>query len=89
MCVLDEVRTGPTCRRLTTLPGVGPLTALAFRTTIGSRARSEGPSISVSRGLIARRLQGALYDRTGPAHGDAASCRARLFGRGGGQGPKP
>ena len=32
--VLDEVRVEPTCRRLMTVPGVGPLTALAFRATI-------------------------------------------------------
>ena len=32
--VLDEVSAEPTCRRLMTVPGVGPLTALAFRATI-------------------------------------------------------
>jgi transposase len=32
--VLDEVRIEPTCRRLMTVPGVGPLTGLAFRATI-------------------------------------------------------
>jgi transposase len=32
--VLDEVRVEPTCRRLMTVQGVGPLTALAFRATI-------------------------------------------------------
>jgi transposase len=32
--VLDEARVEPTCRRLMTVPGVGPLTALAFRATI-------------------------------------------------------
>jgi transposase len=32
--VLDEVRTEPTCRRLMVVPGVAPLTALAFRATI-------------------------------------------------------
>jgi transposase len=31
---LDEVRVEPTCRRLMTVPGIGPLTALAFRATI-------------------------------------------------------
>ena len=31
--VLDEVRIETTCRRLMTVPGVGPLTALAFRAT--------------------------------------------------------
>jgi transposase len=32
--VIDEVRIEPKCRRLMTVPGVGPLTALAFRATI-------------------------------------------------------
>jgi transposase len=32
--VIDEVRVEPTCRRLMTVPGVGPLTALAFRATV-------------------------------------------------------
>ena len=32
--VLDEVRVEPTCRHLMTVPGVGPLTALAFRATV-------------------------------------------------------
>ena len=32
--VLDEVRVEPTCRRLMTVQGVGPFTALAFRATI-------------------------------------------------------
>ena len=37
--VLDEVRVEPTCRRLMTVPGVGPLTALAFRATIDQPGR--------------------------------------------------
>jgi transposase len=32
--VLDEVKAEPTCRRLMTVPGVAPLTALAFRATV-------------------------------------------------------
>jgi transposase len=32
--VIDEVRVEPTCRRLMTVPGVGPFTALAFRATV-------------------------------------------------------
>ena len=37
--VIDEVRVEPTCRRLMTVPGVGPLTALAFRATIDQPGR--------------------------------------------------
>ena len=39
--VLDEVRVEPTCRRLMTVPGVGPLTALAFRATIEPKTASK------------------------------------------------
>lgn len=47
--VLDEVKVEPTCRRLMTVPGVGPLTALAFRATIDQpdrfrKSRDVGPS---------------------------------------------
>lgn len=31
--VLDAVRADPVCRRLMTVPGVGPVTALTFRAT--------------------------------------------------------
>jgi transposase len=37
--VLDEVRGEPTCRRFMTAPGVGPMTALAFRATIDQPSR--------------------------------------------------
>ena len=43
--VIDEVRVEPTCRRLMTVPGVGPLTALAFRATIDQ----PGPLSQVAR----------------------------------------
>ena len=36
---MREVRVEATCRRLMTVPGVGPLTALAFRATIDQPAR--------------------------------------------------
>ena len=44
--VLDEVRVEPTCRRLMTVPGIGPLTALAFRATIDQPAVFEGRVMS-------------------------------------------
>ena len=37
--VLNVVRTDPVCRRLMSVPGVGPITALAFRATIDDPAR--------------------------------------------------
>ena len=54
---LDIVRQEPVCRRLMTVPGVGPLTALAFRATIdrperfrrsrGRPPRPDAPSLPV------------------------------------------
>jgi transposase len=38
--VLDEVRVESTCRRLMTVQGVGPFTALAFRATIDQPDRA-------------------------------------------------
>lgn len=51
--VLDEVRVEPTCRRLMTVQGVGPLTALAFRATID---RSAGSLSQIARRWRAPRL---------------------------------
>jgi transposase len=61
--VLDEVRIEPTCRRLMTVQGVGPFTALAFRATIDRPDRFRR-SLALQRGL--------------PAHADGALCTARV-----------
>lgn len=37
--MLDAVRADPVCRRLMTVPGVGPVTALSFRATVDVPAR--------------------------------------------------
>jgi len=42
--VLALLRDEATCRRLTILPGVGPITALAFRATVGIRIASRSPA---------------------------------------------
>jgi transposase len=60
------VRADPTLRRFMTVPGVGPITALAFRSTIDkperfSRARDVGPYL----GLTPRRYQSGETDRQG------------------------
>src|ERR1044072_2833234 len=57
-CVIDEVRVEPTCRRLMTAAGVGPLTALAFRATIDQpgRVRRER-DVGAHLGLTPRRYQ--------------------------------
>ena len=60
------VRADPTLQRLMTVPGVGPVTALAFRSTIDEpdrfkRARDVGPYL----GLTPRRYQSGETDRQG------------------------
>ena len=56
--VLDEVKVEPTCRRLMTVPGVGPLTALAFRATIDQPGRfRRSRDVGAHLGLTPRRYQ--------------------------------
>jgi hypothetical protein len=64
--VLDDVKVEPTCRRLMTVPGVGPLTALAFRATIDQpgcfrKSRDVGAHL----GLTPRRYQSGQTDVQG------------------------
>jgi transposase len=63
--VLDEVRVEPTCRRLT-VPGVGPLTALAFRATIDQPSRfRRSRDVGAHLGLTPRRYQSGETDVQG------------------------
>ena len=56
--VLDEVRVEPTCRHLMTVPGVGPLTALAFRATVDRPDRfRRSRDVGAHLGLTQRRYQ--------------------------------
>jgi transposase len=71
VAVLDKeirrfVRDDPTLRRFLTVPGVGPVTALAFHATVDEpsrfrRARDVGPYL----GLTPRRYQSGETDRQG------------------------
>jgi transposase len=64
--VLDEVRVEPTCRRLMTVPGVGPLTALAFRATIDRPERfRKSRDVGAHLGLTPRRYQSGETDVQG------------------------
>jgi transposase len=64
--VLDEVRLEPTCRRLMTVPGVGPLTALAFRATIDRPDRfRRSRNVGAHLGLTPRRYQSGETDLQG------------------------
>ena len=73
--VLDEVRVEPTCRHLMTVPGVGPLTALAFRATVDRPDRfRRSRDVGAHLGLTPRRYQsGETACRAGSA--DAATHR--------------
>jgi transposase len=60
------VRADPACRRLMTMPGIGPVTALTFRATIDDphrfrRSRSVGAYLR----LTPRRYQSGEIDKTG------------------------
>jgi transposase len=64
--LLREARQDGTCRRLMTVPGVGPITALAYQSTIEDpgrfgRARDVGAYV----GLVPRRHQSGEVDRSG------------------------
>ena len=64
--VIDEVRAEPTCRRLMTVPGVGPLTALAFRATIDQPERfRKSRDVGAHLGLTPRRYQSGETDVQG------------------------
>ena len=75
MRVLDEVRTEPTCRRLMMVPGVGPLTALAFRATIDQPNRfRKSRDVGAHLGLTPRRYQSGETD----VQGRISRCGAEL-----------
>src|SRR5207245_11146340 len=64
--VLDEVRVEPTCRRLMTVQGVEPLTALAFRATIDRPDRfRRSRDVGAHLGLTPRRYQSGETDVQG------------------------
>ena len=64
--VLEEVRVEPTCRHLMTVPGVGPLTALAFRATVDRPDRfRRSRDVGAHLGLTPRRYQSGETDVQG------------------------
>jgi transposase len=64
--VLDAVRVEPTCRQFMTVPGVGPLTALAFRATIDRPDRfRKSRDVGAHLGLTPRRYQSGETDLQG------------------------
>src|SRR4051812_23715209 len=64
--VLDIARDEPVCRRLTGVPGVGPLTALAFRATIDRPDRfRRSRDVGAHLGLTPKRYQSGGTDVQG------------------------
>ena len=64
--VLDIVRDEPVCRRLMGVPGVGPLTALAFRATIDQPNRfRRSRDVGAHLGLTPKRYQSGETDVQG------------------------
>jgi transposase len=65
-CVLEIVRDEPVCRRLTGVPGVGPLTALTFRATIDQPRRfRRSRDVGAHLGLTPKRYQSGETDVQG------------------------
>ena len=64
--VLQAVREEEVCRRLMTVPGVGPITALAFRATVDQAERfTRSRDVGAHFGLTPRRYQSGEVDRSG------------------------
>jgi transposase len=64
--VLDAVKVEPICRRLTTVPGVGPFTALAFRAPVDRPERfRRSRDVGAHLGLTPRRYQSGETDIQG------------------------
>ena len=64
--VLESVRVEPICRQLMTIPGVGPLTALAFRATVDQPERfRRSRDVGAHLGLTPRRYQSGETDIQG------------------------
>ena len=64
--LLAVVRDDEVCRRLMTVPGVGPVVALAYRATVDVPARfRKSKSVGAAFGLICAKYQSGEIDRSG------------------------
>jgi transposase len=64
--LLSLVRDDAVCRRLMTVPGVGAVTAMTFKTAIDDPARfRSSKSVGAALGLTPRKYQSGETDRTG------------------------
>ena len=72
--VLARAKGDPACRLLMTVPGVGPVTALAYAATVGDAERfAKSRAVGAYVGLTSRRWQSGEMDYSGriSKHGDA------------------
>ena len=79
--MLEAVRADPVCRRLMTVPGAGPVTALTFRASVDVPSRfARSRSVGAHFGLAPRKWLSGEVDRTGRISrcGDAM-MRAALY----------
>jgi transposase len=77
--VLAAVRNQPICRRLMSVPGVGPVTALTFCSAVDDPSRfTRSRAVGAHFGLTPRRYQSGETDRTGhiSKQGDALARQA-------------
>ncbi len=64
--VLQQARDNPVCRRLMTIPGVGPITAMSFTTAVDDPSRfAKSSSVGAYLGLTPRQYQSGEVDRAG------------------------
>ena len=64
--MLHQVRADPVCRRLMTVPGVGPVTALTFRATVDVPVRfARSRVVGAHFGLTPRKWQSGEVDHMG------------------------
>lgn len=79
--VRDAAKISPVCRRLMTVPGVGPIVALTYQAAVDDPARfASSKTVGASFGLTPRRYQSGETDRAGTISraGDPA-VRVALF----------
>jgi len=79
--VNERVKSSAVCRRLMTMPGVGPLTSLAFSAAIDDPARfRHSASVGAYLGLTPRRYSSGEIDRMGRiSHCGDALTRSYLY----------
>jgi transposase len=74
LLLLRTARKDPVCRRLMTVPGVGPVSSMTFKTGVDDPARfSRSRNVGAHFGLTPRRYSSGEIDRSGaiPKVGDA------------------